>query len=168
MLILFVRHAAAEDRAQFAGNGLDDSLRPLTSEGRKRMRQAVKGLRRAVGHLDVIATSQLVRAVETAGLLERAFEKVRTIELTELDPASPVENLCNWIGRQPAAASIALVGHEPHLGRCISLLLAGRKQSILSLKKGAACLLEFTGDPTPGNARLLWCMKCGHLAKLGE
>lgn len=168
MLTLFIRHAAAEDRTGFAGTGLDDSLRPLTSEGRKRMRLAVRGLGRMVKHLDVIATSQLVRAVETAGLLSRVFEKARAIELTELNPTAPVDTLCHWIGRQSPAACIALVGHEPHLGRCISKLLTGRSRPIVVMKKGAACLLEFSGEIAPGKARLLWSLKCGQLARLGE
>jgi phosphohistidine phosphatase len=45
MKLLIVRHAIAEEREDFARTGKDDRLRPLTDDGRKRMKQGARGLR---------------------------------------------------------------------------------------------------------------------------
>ena len=51
MKLLLIRHAIAEEREDFARTGKDDRLRPLTDEGRKKMKQAARGLRKiAPGH----------------------------------------------------------------------------------------------------------------------
>ncbi|MGH7674557.1 MAG: SixA phosphatase family protein, partial [Gemmatimonadales bacterium] len=69
MQLLIVRHAIAQDRDEHATSGQDDSLRSLTREGRVKMRQAAKGLHRLVKTLDVLATSPLARAAQTAEIL---------------------------------------------------------------------------------------------------
>ena len=43
MKLLLIRHAIAEEREDFARTGKDDRLRPLTDEGRKKMKQAARG-----------------------------------------------------------------------------------------------------------------------------
>ena len=76
MRLLIVRHAIAEDRVAFAATGKDDDERPLTEEGRSRMEQGARGLRQLVPALDLVATSPLVRAVQTAEILAGAYEGV--------------------------------------------------------------------------------------------
>ena len=43
MKLLIVRHAIAEDRAEFARINDDDGLRPLTKDGRRRMKRGAAG-----------------------------------------------------------------------------------------------------------------------------
>src|SRR5882724_2462532 len=64
--LLVVRHAIAEDPAVFAATGRSDAERPLTEKGRRRMRRVARGLKKLVPAIDGLATSPLVRAVETA------------------------------------------------------------------------------------------------------
>ena len=68
MNILVIRHAIAADRERHAEqhDGEDDGLRPLTARGRKRMREGARGLRRLVPKIDLLATSPLTRAAQTA------------------------------------------------------------------------------------------------------
>src|SRR3954471_16837400 len=81
MLVLIIRHGRAGDPAEFARSGMGDDLRPLTVEGRKRMRRNAEGLKAIVGKIDVIVTSPLVRTVETAQIVAKAFGKVTMAEL---------------------------------------------------------------------------------------
>ena len=62
MQLLVIRHAIAVEREDFARTGKDDRLRPLTDEGRKKMKQGAKGLRQLAPRIDLLATSPLTRA----------------------------------------------------------------------------------------------------------
>jgi hypothetical protein len=44
--------------------------------------------------------------------------------------------------------------------------LSGRHESVIALKKGAACLLNLDPDVTPGKARLVWSLTASQLASL--
>jgi hypothetical protein len=46
-------------------------------------------------------------------------------------------------------------------------LLGGGSESFLSLKKGAACLIEMIEKPTPGSGRLEWLLPPAALRKHG-
>jgi phosphohistidine phosphatase SixA len=63
---------------------------------------------------------------------------------------------------------VAIVGHEPHLSGLVSWLLASSKQSLLELKKAAACLLEVEDASGPSSATLLWSMAPKHLRAIGR
>jgi phosphohistidine phosphatase len=67
-----IRHAPAADRAEFAKTGKDDSERPLTDDGKTKMRRAARGLRSLVPKLDLLASSPYVRAHETAEIVADA------------------------------------------------------------------------------------------------
>lgn len=73
MKLLVVRHGAAMDQEEFARTGQSDDLRPLTSDGEKEMRRVAAGLRAEIGALDVLASSPLVRARQTADIVAAAF-----------------------------------------------------------------------------------------------
>ena len=66
MKLLLVRHAIAEEREEFERTGEPDDQRPLTSEGRKKMKRAAAGLGELVNKVDILATSPLARAQQTA------------------------------------------------------------------------------------------------------
>jgi phosphohistidine phosphatase len=170
MKVLVIRHAIAEDSLTFAKTGREDGARPLTKEGRAKMREGAAGLVRLVPRLDVLATSPLARAMETAEIVAKAYGPAgpRVAQVAALTPTKPVNALLHWLQGQPAAATVAVVGHEPHLGVFVSWLLTGLQESFVELKKGSACLLEFEQDVKAGRARLLWAMKPSHLRDLGK
>ncbi len=75
MQLLVVRHGIAMEREAWAREHSDDSDRPLTAEGKKKMKECAKGLRALVPRLDVLATSPLTRALQTAAIMAKAYEK---------------------------------------------------------------------------------------------
>ena len=169
MRVLVIRHAIAEDRDAFAKSGRADGARPLTKEGRAKMREGAAGLARLVPKVDVIATSPLARAIETGEIIARAYGgDTRVVQIAPLTPTKPVNALLHWLQAQPPAATVALVGHEPHLAVLVSWLLTGLQESFIELKKGSACLLEFESDVKAGRAKLLWALKPAHLRDLGK
>src|SRR5258706_7668086 len=64
--LYLVRHGVAEERGDAWP---DDAKRPLTDEGISRMRKVTRGLAELGVSLDLILTSPLVRARQTAEIL---------------------------------------------------------------------------------------------------
>ena len=174
MKLLVIRHAIAEDRDRVArkhGGDADDSLRPLTSAGRRKMRGVARGLRRLVPRVDLLASSPLTRATQTADVVAAAYRLRKRAEVAQLAPDKPVTALLKWLQEQDAErpdGTVALVGHEPQLGVFVSWMLTGLQESFVQFKKGGACLLQCKTDVKPGRATLLWLLKPSQLRALGE
>lgn len=160
MKLLVVRHARAEERDEFAEKSSNDDLRPLTDEGRKIMQTVATRLNAWCGVPDMLISSPLVRAVQTAELLaeEYGFEKI--IQTSTLAPDEQPLEFVRWLGRtlkNSRSDFVCIVGHEPHLGSLVSYLLTGEARSFVELKKSGACLLELPdGNVEEGAATLRW------------
>jgi phosphohistidine phosphatase len=141
-------------------------LRPLSPDGKKDMREAAFGLATLQPRVDVVATSPLVRAVQTAEIIASQYGcEIAKVDLLtpDADPAKTLE----WIGTQPADWTVALVGHEPHLSALVTYMLAGKSSAFVELKKGGACLLEVASF-SPGSSTLKWLLTRRELVRLGE
>ncbi len=168
MELLVIRHGVAELREVFAETGQDDAHRPLTKRGRKRMKAAVRGMRALVPRIDVLATSPLVRAAQTADIVAACYESAERLELEPLAPAGDQRAILTWLQMQDEGSTVAIVGHEPDLGKLTSWLLATPDSHFLELKKGGACLLEWPVNITAGDAVLRWSLTPAALRKLGK
>ncbi len=166
MKVLLVRHAKAESRPRRGSLHQGDERRRLTPGGRKDMAKAAKGLKRLVPAIDVLATSPLVRARETAEILARRYDRDDIADVAALSPGGEPRVLVEWLRGQRKGALIALVGHEPDLGGFAGYLLTGRRETFLPLKKGGACLIDFADGPVAGRGRLEWLLPPNALRKL--
>src|SRR5688572_3139488 len=168
MRVIVVRHGIAQDRDEFAKTGQDDGERPLTKEGRRKMREAAAGLRVILKQIDVLASSPLVRAKQTAEIVREVYGgELAVAEVAALEPAKPVNAVLHWLQGQPGDATVALIGHEPQLSTLVSWLLSGEQRGFIEMRKGSACLLEFDRETKAGGAKLLWMLKPSHLRDLG-
>ena len=166
MQLLVIRHAPAGDRESFARTHADDRERPLTEQGERRMRRGARALRRLVPGLDLIVSSPLRRAVETAGVVAEAYPGVEIVELEALAPGAARADRLQFLRERSADARIALVGHAPDLDADVSWLLAGVSQPFVRLGKGAACLLDLAGSIDAGGAELRWALTPRQLRRL--
>ena len=166
MKLLVIRHAAAESREASAASGRDDAERPLTELGRQRMRQAAKALQGMLPKLDVLATSPLLRAVETAEGLAQVYADPAPVKLQELVPGHSPSELAQWLRTHDADATVAVIGHEPDLSEAITWFVSGLSTPFLSLGKGGACLIEFPGLIEGGRAVLIWALRPSQLRGL--
>jgi len=167
--LLVIRHAIAEDREVFAGTGKDDSLRPLTDRGRERMQEGARGLVRMVKRVDILATSPLTRAVQTAKIVSDSYGDVEPTVVEMLSPDVPFPPLVDWLRSVAQHETVAIIGHEPHLSQFVALLLLGREgPHLIDFKKGGACLVALNGQVTPGRGRLKWFMAPNQLRKMGR
>jgi phosphohistidine phosphatase len=168
MNLLVIRHAIAEDKDEWAVTGEPDGKRPLTEDGRKKMKRGAKGLRKMVANIDLLATSPLTRAVQTAEIVAREFEEIAVVVTDSLDPARPHDAFMDWFRSLDEVSTVAVVGHDPHLSSLVSWLMTGRDGGIIELKKGAACMLEVDRTGAPGNARLIWALTPDQLRALRD
>jgi phosphohistidine phosphatase len=165
--LVIIRHGPAGDREEWEAAGRDDRLRPLTSKGRKDVRRAAAGLASLVPTLDLVVTSPLTRAVETADIV--AAQYGCEIQLLEsLTPESEPDRLMPWLKDQLRSGTVAVVGHEPQLSTLGAYLMTGRATSFMDLKKGGACLLELPDPPRPGDATLKWLLTADALRCLDD
>jgi phosphohistidine phosphatase len=168
MQLLVIRHAAAEDKEEWARIGKSDDERPLTADGARDMAKTAKGLRTVVSEVDLIATSPLVRARQTADIVASTLG-VEGVEVTDvLIPDTSLSTFATWLGGQEGHETVVVVGHEPDLGILVTWLLSGVEQPRVEMKKGAACLIEFDGKPAKGQGLLRWSIPPGLLRRLGK
>jgi phosphohistidine phosphatase len=167
MQLVVIRHAIAQEREEFAPTGRDDSLRPLTDKGSAKMKKAAAGLRELVPEISVLAASPFTRAQQTARIVAAEYEDIRVITTSTLEPDSELEAFAEWL-RTRRGDTIAVVGHEPHLGSLVTWLMTGLEESRVPLRKGAACLLEFPARAEPGTALLQWALTASQLGRLAD
>jgi phosphohistidine phosphatase len=168
MELYFIRHAIAQQLGR--KNDFTDEKRTLTSEGRERMREAVKGLHKIGVEFDLVLTSPLVRAVETAEIITSTLglSKKEIKQTGSLAPGASTEDLFLEIKGHAGAESIALVGHQPDLGEIISKIVQGNGSLSLELKKGGVCSVKVSETVPVLRGSLLWLLWPKHLRALAK
>jgi phosphohistidine phosphatase len=168
MQLLVIRHGTAENPATVAATGEDDAARPLSKEGKRMMKRVAAGLAELVDSLDVIGASPLVRAQQTAQIVAKAYNDLPIATVNALLPETEPSALVPWLQQYPTDNVVAIVGHEPHLGILVTWLMSGLKTSRVALKKGSACLLEFSDTVAGGSATLHWLLTPSELRRIGR
>jgi phosphohistidine phosphatase len=158
MNLFLLRHGLAVEREEF--DYASDADRPLTPKGRKQLRTIAAALRKMELHFDVILSSPLVRARETAEIIAAELKSRKRLSLAdELKPGTDAKRLVHKLAHQkPAAKNILLVGHEPDFSELISLLVAGHVGAGFALKKGGLAHLEIDKLRFGGCALLAWLL----------
>ncbi|MBN2338527.1 MAG: phosphohistidine phosphatase SixA [Acidobacteria bacterium] len=135
-----------------------DDDRPLTEAGIAKMNKEAKGLLRLIAPPDLVLTSPLRRAAETADIVARAFSIERRVDVcAELLPGASMNRLIQHLAGIGKASSILLVGHQPDLGHLAAYLL-GSAAPLVEFKKGSLACIR-TGALAPkAEGRLLWLL----------
>ena len=167
MNLYIVRHAIAIPRGT-AGYD-DDSQRPLTDAGRKKMKKIVDGLRQLDLELDAIVSSPYVRARDTAMILAKEFNMKNKVSLSDsLIPPGNFESLINEIREKYDVENLALVGHEPMLSSLVSWLSTGNTAMKVVLKKGGVAYLSSDNLYEQGRATLQWLLTPALMVELSK
>jgi phosphohistidine phosphatase len=152
MRLLIIRHATAVPRGT---PDMPDDERPLTKRGERRFRGAAEGLARLVKRPDTLLASPLPRARRTAEIAAKAWGKVEVEEEPALAGGS-YDEIATALGRFPADATVAIVGHEPDLSSLLGRLVGTSKGGDrLAFKKGGAALVDVPGPISEGGT-LVW------------
>ncbi|MCK5945192.1 MAG: histidine phosphatase family protein [Planctomycetes bacterium] len=147
MWIHLLRHGIAEEPRP----DLADEDRALTDEGRKRLRRAGRAWNELVRTPDVVITSPLQRARQTAEQFVEAvgFGGDLRVDAAFVPGARPELATTLLEGELLArTGSVAVVGHEPHLGYLLGSLLTGHSRLTIPLRKGMLVGLQVESTTT--------------------
>lgn len=151
--IYILRHGIAED----APAGGSDADRALTQEGKQKLRRVLERARDAGVRPDVILTSPLKRADETAALAAGVLNVKRELIKTKaLLPGGSAERVWNEI-RAQNADEVLLAGHEPLLSRVVAFLL-GCPALRVNMKKAVLVSVETETTSAQPRATLNWIL----------
>ena len=155
-VVYLVRHAIAAPAAA----GMSDSDRALTAEGERKMRHVAAGLKRLGVAPDVVLSSPLRRAVETADIVVDVLARKVGVKLyPPLAPGREPVDVLHGLNRYRSARELVLVGHEPGIGRLASQLLTESADlAPLPFKKGGVAAFRVEILPPEAASPLLWFM----------
>lgn len=155
MRLYLVRHGIAMEGLR---NGITrDSERPLTEEGHEEMKLVAKALAKMNCKPDLILSSPLVRARETAQHIADAFKL--EVKLTDtLAPAVNFTQLYKVVARHEDAQNIFMVGHEPDMGMIVGNLIYAGPAFEMPFKKAGVCRVDVASMPPDGPGVLKWYM----------
>src|SRR5262245_48826372 len=146
MDLYVIRHAEAVPLGEWGIT--EDADRPLTDQGKEQVKKLAEALQRKGVRLGTVLTSPLLRARQTADVLIAQWGQPAP-ELHECAPLAPGgkrRRLARAL-QDLSTDAVALVGHEPDLGRLVGWLTGGRRARIEMGKGGVACL---RCDDVPG------------------
>lgn len=163
MKIVLVRHAAAIERS----GSVPDEKRYLTPEGRAYFRRTAGTMRKKGTAPDLILTSPLLRAVQTADILAESLEYAGPLAaVDELEPGFDLRRLEQLLDRYPQVGELVLVGHEPDLSDLAATLLAIPND--FKFRKGSAIRMSLDPANLPGSAVFKWLAAGGKLVTSRE
>ena len=166
MDLYILRHGVAEERD--ARKYPDDFDRPLTKKGIRRLVRQAKAWNALRLPLDVIITSSLVRAAQTAEVMQRELKQPCSLEFSKhLEPGGDQALLMEYLaGEHSTSNGVMLVGHEPDLSSLVSVLASGSTFPIIRLKKGALCKLYLTVTRYGRCGWIEWALAPKQMAKI--
>ena len=155
MHLYLIRHGIAAEPEAYE----TDEERPLTKEGDRKTRKVAQRLYELEIQFDLILTSPLMRATQTAQILQTVGLSTQIEESSALAPSGDIENWLEWYQQwqETGSPSLALVGHQPDLGNWAETLLWGKTQDALILKKAGiiGLILPETGSPV-ARSQMFW------------
>ena len=133
------------------------------------MGEVARGLRKLAVKPDLILTSPLIRACQTAEIVADALGVNRQMLLltTNLAPGSLGEQLFAEINDK-RVESIVLVGHEPDLGELAARVISGQDHFSIPLRKGGVCRIDVTETVPSFKGTLVWLLAPKHLRIIGR
>jgi phosphohistidine phosphatase len=161
--LYLIRHGIAEEPSP----GAPDSERRLTREGRVKTQRAMRGLMSLRPELEVILTSPLARARETAEILAAELGSVDIETFPALASGESTRSLCAALATRSCRSGVALVGHEPDLGELASYILTGDESAAhLRFRKAGVATFELESLAQLRPATLRWFLPPSLLRRL--
>jgi len=151
MNLYLLRHGSAGQRKV---NSIADHKRPLDKEGKQQCILLGTVLSSMKLQFDVVISSPLKRALQTAALVgtETGYEK--RIQLSDaLAPTGTWEDFQRLVESVSGNEEVLLVGHNPNLPEFLNRLLYPKGgRSVFRVRKGAIAAVSMERGP----ARLQW------------
>ncbi|HVN87572.1 MAG TPA: phosphohistidine phosphatase SixA [Candidatus Binatia bacterium] len=164
--LYLLRHGIAE----VGGPNASDADRSLTEDGTRKLAGVAAGLKRLGVAPDVVLSSPLRRAEQTAALVAEIIARDARVEIyPPLAPGHKPTDVLQGLGRHRRARQLMLVGHQPDLGELASFLLTGGADvTPLPFKKGGVAAIDVTALPLRDPGVLEWFLTPRQLRAIGR
>ncbi len=155
MKLYLIRHGIAHNL--YEEDITLDSQRKLTSQGKNQLKTIGTGLNRLKIQPDIICSSPLVRAKQTAEILAHTINFPKEIHtIASLAPGHSYSDLYKDLKSLLPFESVFLVGHEPCLGLLASHLLWTSDELKIDVKKASIIRIDIFDIPPTMPGVLKW------------
>jgi phosphohistidine phosphatase len=168
MELYLLRHGEAGKRMPLTER---DRERPLTAVGKEEMQRVGKALADAAFEFEVLGTSPLKRAKDTALIVSKALKrKPAPEEWSELSPEGNREALYRRLANLKPDTAVLCIGHEPYLTGAIGDIISrgdgGSATPRIALKKGGMARLSVSGFNPRISGELRWLLTPKQIRKM--
>jgi phosphohistidine phosphatase len=168
MEVYLLRHGEAGNRVPVAR----DSERPLTAAGKEEVEEIAESIADQKYVFDVVASSPLKRAKDTALIINKALKRSAEVEeWAELSPEGSKAAFFKRLSRLKPTAAVLCVGHEPYLTTVIGEVMGmggeGSSSSNIVLRKGGMAKIVMTRFTPKVSGELRWLLTPKQLKRLG-
>ncbi len=155
-----IRHGTAVDRS----SAIKEYDRYLTDEGKKNIKGVGLGLKKIGVEFDLILSSPLVRAKQTAEIIaEQTNYPLDKIKYTDyLEIGNDWKKAFDLIGQEE---KVCFVGHNPMLTEMVASLICGETENNTPVKKGTVCKISLISKKIL-NGELKWFIPSSVFNKL--
>ncbi len=144
MNLYILRHASAGTRR---ANPAIDVKRPLDKEGKEQCLLVANYLNALKVQFDLIVSSPLKRALQTASLVGTELAYDTKIQVTEaLSPTGSVGDFQQLVSRLSAYENVLVVGHNPNLPQFLASQTCSGRMNV-RLRKGAVARIDCSTRP---------------------
>ena len=164
MDLYLLRHGKAEPYGQAYPS---DHLRPLMEKGKRRTKRSVKGMKAADVNVDLIVSSPILRARQTAEIVHDGLGIKKPIEYSDSLASGSVTGVMSAIQAYYSYDGVMLVGHEPTLSELISTMSSGMYHVAFNLKPGGLCKLRVDTARIAQSATIEWFVTPKQLVAMG-
>ena len=151
--LYLIRHGVAEERGDAWP---DDAKRPLTEDGMSRLRKAARGLARLGVAFDVVLTSPLVRARQTAEIVAGGLDAASAARQHRVARAGRQLRRRSWPISRSTRASRASRWSATSPASASSRRGSIGSRHPIEFKKGAVCRIDVETIPPGGPGELRW------------
>ena len=151
MIVYFLRHGNAGQKRL---SPVQDDKRPLDKEGIEQCRYIGRLLNSMDTHVDLILSSPLKRAMQTAATVGNEIDYEQRIERSPaLQPTADYERFRQLMSQIRDLEAVMVVGHNPNMSKFLSLMITGGlSERAVDMKKGSVARVEMG----PKRAVLNW------------
>jgi len=145
MNLYVLRHASAGEKRP---NPLLDKKRPLDKEGKQQCILVGSYLNALRVPIDLIVSTPLKRALQTASLVGTELGYESTIQLSEeLAPGGTIEDFQRLVGSLSVYENVLVVGHNPGLSQCLGALISHSARANIRMRKGTIARVDASRKP---------------------
>ena len=165
MDLFILRHGDAGNRLS---DPIKDTKRQLTVSGKKEVVEIAKSLKKLGVKFNIIFSSPLARAFQTAKIIAEEYKFTKQIEQSEeLKPNGSKDFLYNKLSKLNIDSVILIVGHEPYLSSMINDIISNNKNSNnIILKKAGLSRIKITSTVPKLKGELRWLLTPRILKKI--